>query len=166
MRTVYLKSLSVVVGLLAMVFGIAAGLSANPVLFTGTRTSNLDMGTVSLEIYSDVDGYVGVLKWDNSTLTATDLSYIAGASLKVTSDSLTGTGSTLGSTPAGTWSFLPDTNAANVCGGNQNGGACAQYVSGSTANVTGGPYTWVFDFDGGLTLLPSSEFSSQIDFVK
>jgi hypothetical protein len=165
-RAGFVKTLSIVAGLLVIVFGIATGASANPLLFSGTSTSNLDMGTVSIELYSDADGYIGVLTWDNSTLTATGLSYITGASLKVTSDSLTGTGSTLDSAPPGTWSFLADTNAANICGGSQNGGACAQYVSGSTADVTGGPYTWTFDLDGSLTLLPSSEFSAQIDFVK
>lgn len=160
MRRVAAIAAVVVIGL-----GTAVAASANTLLFSGTSISDLNNGTVTLDLYSDADGYLAELTWDKSTLTAPNLDYITAASVKVTSDGLTGTGSALDAYPVGTWSFFTDKNAANACGGGQNGGACAAYASGTKPYVSGGPYTWVFDLDGGITLLPSSQFSAQIDFA-
>ena len=165
------KLLIVSVGLLTLALGTATVSSANTLVFSGTSVSNTDLGTVTLDLYSTNSGdYLVDLSWDNSTLTNNLVTGIDAVSVKITSDTLTTSNSDLTGVPSGTtWQYYPDANATNNCGGNQGGGACAALTGGSLV-LSGlgytGPYTWQFTIDGSVSLIPSSEFSSQVNFVK
>ena len=154
---------------LAMLAVVPKTASASTLVFSGTTTDNLDKGTVTLNVYSDADGYLADLTWDNSTLTDTGLAYIIAASLKITSSS--SVGSALENAPGGTnlWDFEPDSNAANTCGGSSSGSVCTSLKATTngltTTPTTGGPYTWSFDIDVP-SLMDVTGFSTQIDFAK
>jgi len=150
---------------LAFATALPSAASADTLLFSGTSANNLDLGTVTLEVWSDADGYLGYLTWDNSTLTNTNVDYILAASLKITSAS--SVGSSLVDAPGDPttdWTFFTNTGAGNTCGTGSSGSVCAS-LDGATSLtvVSAGPYQWVFDIDVD-SLIPSSEFSSQINF--